>query len=108
MKARHRPRSRLWFHVFERLYGPFAEVIVRETVKRGTESVDKVRGQVCQGPLTHAYLYLLACSLARNGLTNDELDMSGLLRLVEVLPLTKIESLECAPASSERLYVSAH
>ena len=41
-------------------------------------------------------------------LTDDELDMSGLLRLVEVLPLTKIESLECAPASSERLYVSAH
>ena len=63
---------------------------------------------LCQWPLTHAYLYLLACSLARNGLTDDELDMSGLLRLVEVLPLTKIESLECAPASSERLYVSAH
>ena len=52
MKARHRPRSRLWSGVFERLYGPFAEVIVRETVKRGTESVDKVKGQVCHGGVT--------------------------------------------------------
>ena len=65
----------------------------------------------CQRPLSHALsftvLYLLACSLARNGLTNDDQEMSGLLKLVEVLPLTKIESLECAPASIERLCVSA-
>ena len=33
--------------------------------------------------------------------------MSGLLKLVEVLPLTKIERLECAPASSDCLCVSA-
>ena len=38
--------------VFERLFGLVAEVIVLETVKRGTERVDKVREQVCQGALT--------------------------------------------------------
>ena len=39
--------------VFERLFGVVAEVIAMETVKRGTERVDKVREQVCQGVLTH-------------------------------------------------------
>ena len=33
-----------------------------------------------------------------NNLTNDGEDMSGLLKLVEILPQTKIESLECAAA----------
>ena len=39
-----------------------------------------------------------ACSLGGNNLTNNGKDMSGLLKLVEILPQTKIESLECAPA----------
>ena len=42
---------------------------------------------------------LLACSLGGNNLTNDGKAMSGLLQLVEVLPQTKIQSLECAHAS---------
>ena len=41
---------------FERLFGLVAEVtadaIVPETVKRGTERVEKVREQVCQAALT--------------------------------------------------------
>ena len=44
-----------------------------------------------------------ACSLGSNNLTDYGEDMSGLLKLVEVLPLTKIESLKCAPALSDRL-----
>ena len=40
----------------------------------------------------------LACSLDANNLTNYDKDMSGLLKLVEILPQTKIESLRCAPA----------
>ena len=39
-----------------------------------------------------------ARSLGSNNLTNYGKDMSGLLKLVEVLPQTKIESLECAAA----------
>ena len=42
---------------------------------------------------------LPACSLGGNNLTNYGRDMSGLLKLVEILPLTKIESLGCAAAS---------
>ena len=42
---------------------------------------------------------LPACSLGGNALTNYGNDMSGLLKLVEILPLTKIESLGCAAAS---------
>ena len=42
---------------------------------------------------------LLACSLGGNNLTNDGKALSGLLQLVEVLPQTKIQSLECAHAS---------
>ena len=38
------------------------------------------------------------CSLSNNYLTNFGPDMSGLLKLVEILPQTKIESLECAAA----------
>ena len=34
-----------------------------------------------------------ACSLGGNNLTNNGKDMSGLLKLVEILPLTKIKSL---------------
>ena len=34
-----------------------------------------------------------------NNLTNYGRDMSGLLKLVEILPLTKIENLGCATAS---------
>ena len=41
---------------------------------------------------------LLVCSLGSNNLTNNGKDMSGLLKLVEILPQTKIESLRCAPA----------
>ena len=36
--------------------------------------------------------------MSENNLTNYGQDMSGLLKLVEILPQTKIESLECAPA----------
>ena len=43
--------------------------------------------------------HFLACSLGDNSLTNYGKDMSGLLKLVEILPLTKIESLGCAAAS---------
>ena len=49
-------------------------------------------------PIAHPPLP--ACSLADNNLTNNGKDMSGLLKLVEILPLTKIESLGCAAAAS--------
>ena len=39
-----------------------------------------------------------ACSMSENNLTNYGRDMSGLLKLVEILPQTKIESLKCAAA----------
>ena len=42
----------------------------------------------------------LLCSLGGNNLVNCGQDMSGLLKLVEILPLTKIESLGCAAAAS--------
>ena len=48
-----------------------------------------------------------ACSLDDNKLTNYGQDMSGLLKLVKILPQTKIESLRCAAASSVRLCVMA-
>ena len=47
-----------------------------------------------------AHRPLPACSLGDNNLTNGGNDMSGLLKLVEILPLTKIESLGCAAAAS--------
>ena len=55
---------------------------------------------------------LPACSLGDNHLTNEfsnhgPKDMSGLLKLVEILPLTKIKSLECAAASKCFAFVSA-
>ena len=37
--------------------------------------------------------------MSSNNLTNYGRDMSGLLKLVEILPLTKIENLGCATAS---------
>ena len=43
-----------------------------------------------------------------NNLTNYGKDVSGLLKLVEILPLTKIESLKCALASSVRFCDSAY
>ena len=49
----------------------------------------------------------LLCSLGRNDLTNYGEDMSGLLKLVEILPLTKIESLGCVSPKRVRFYVSA-
>ena len=56
----------------------------------------------CQRPLTlvmsHHPHPFPCCSLSNNNLTNFGRDMSGLLKLVEILPQTKIESLECAPA----------
>ena len=57
---------------------------------------------LCQRPLTlvmsHHPHPFPCCSLSNNNLTNFGRDMSGLLKLVELLPQTKIESLECAPA----------
>ena len=46
-------------------------------------------------------------SLGANDLTNDGKDMSGLLKLVKILPETKIESLRCAAAPCVRFCVSA-
>jgi hypothetical protein len=40
--------------------------------------------------------------LGGNNLANYGKDVSGLLKLVEILPLTKIESLKCALASIKR------
>ena len=40
------------------------------------------------------------CSLAYNGLTNSGKDMSGVLKLAEALPQTKITELECAATPS--------
>ena len=53
-------------------------------------------------PIAHPPLP--ASSLAGNNLTNNGKDMSGLLKLVEILPLTKIESLGCAAAASSVLF----
>ena len=39
-------------------------------------------------------------SLAKTNLTNHGQDMSGVLKLAEMLPQTKIESLKCAPLTS--------
>ena len=49
-------------------------------------------------PIDMTILLPLARSLGSNSLTNYGKDMSGLLKLAEVLPQTKIESLECATA----------
>ena len=74
-----------------------------------TEGKAKVFAFVSMPIDTRLILSLLACSLGGNNLTNDGKAMSGLLKLVEVLPQTKIESLECTHASkSDRLCVSAH
>ena len=45
--------------------------------------------------------------MSDNNLTNYGQDMSGLLKLVEILPQTKIESLECAPAPKVFAFMSA-
>ena len=45
--------------------------------------------------------------MRHNNLTNYGEDMSGLLKLVEVLPQTKIEGLGCAPTMSVCFCVSA-
>ena len=67
--------------------------------------------RLCQRPLTlvmsHRPCPPLACRLSDNNLTNYGRDMSGLLKLVEILPQTKIESLECGPAPSVCFHVSA-
>ena len=54
-----------------------------------------------------AHRPLRACSLDNNNLTFYGKDMSGLLKLVEILPLTKIESLGCVSPKRVRFYVSA-
>ena len=41
--------------------------------------------------------------MGSNNLTNYGKDMSGLLKLVEILPQTKIESLRCAASPPQRL-----
>ena len=46
-------------------------------------------------------------SLGGSTLTNYGLDMSGLLKLVKILPETKIESLRCAAAPRAFAFVSA-
>ena len=63
------------------------------------------RSLLCQCPLTPARSLILPSlrSLAGNNLTNNGNDMSGTLKLVEILPLTKIESLGCAAASKRSL-----
>ncbi len=40
----------------------------------------------------------LSHSLSDNNLTNDGKDMSAVLKLAEVLPQTKIQTLRCLPA----------
>ena len=62
----------------------------------------------CQRPLTPTVPRPAPRSLRGNNLTNDGKDMSGLLKLVEILPQTKIESLGCAATPSVRFCVSAH
>ena len=55
-------------------------------------------------PIDTCLISLPACSLGGNNLTNwCGQDMSGLLKLVEILPLTKIESLGCAASSKYSL-----
>ena len=57
--------------------------------------------------MSHRPHRALACSMRHNNLTNYGRDMSCLLKLVEILPQTKIESLECAPAPKFCFHVSA-
>ena len=45
--------------------------------------------------------------MRHNNLTNYGRDMSCLLKLVEILPQTKIKSLECAPAPKCFVFMSA-
>ena len=45
--------------------------------------------------------------MRHNNLTNYGRDMSCLLKLVEILPQTKIESIECAPAPKCFVFMSA-
>ena len=45
--------------------------------------------------------------MRHNNLTNYGRDLSCLLKLVEILPQTKIESLGCAATRSVRFFVSA-
>ena len=48
------------------------------------------------------------CSLVSTNLTNYGLDMSGVLKLAEALPQTKITSLTCAAAFTPQPSVNAH
>ena len=60
-------------------------------------------------PIDMTILLPLARSLGSNNLTDYGEDMSGLLKLAEVLPQTKIESLGCAAAQVFAfVHVSAH
>ena len=45
---------------------------------------------------------ILARSLDSNNLTNSGKDMSAVLKLVEVLPQTKVQSLRCLSAKCRR------
>ena len=47
------------------------------------------------------------CSLAFNRLTNGGEDMSGVLKLAEALPQSKLESLMCAAAKCSLFVFSA-
>ena len=57
--------------------------------------------------MSHRPHRALACSMRHNNLTNYGQDMSGLLKLVQILPETKIESLGCAAAPRSFPFVSA-
>ena len=47
------------------------------------------------------------CSLANNNLTNDGEDMTGVLKLAEALPQTKITVLKCATTFTPQQSVNA-
>ena len=54
----------------------------------------------CSAPAEHSSCTLShpAHSLAYNGLTNNGEDMSGVIKLAEALPQSKLQSLKCAAA----------
>ena len=55
---------------------------------------------LCQRPLTSRLV--ARRSIAQNNLTNDGEDMSGVFKLVETLPQTKLTSLKCVPRLEPR------
>ena len=69
----------------------------RSSAPPGPQMFASVSAPIDMTTLT-IFILPLARSLGSNSLTNHGADMSGLLKLVEVLPQTKIESLECAAA----------